>query len=217
MAETSGFPFFAPVRPTFSATFLFFFFLAPLTWESVILQSPRRFICWRFRLIRGHTIRYCDALLLLARRPTPAIFKNLALNTSSRDSFYSCPDLSTLQISSASAALYGLETVDQGANTEPSRSPSPDPDPRGAKKRSKSQVVSRKARGVIGKVRAFQRIAAAKMAHPAIKIDTSVPATKRELPDGDAGLDIGEQGNPRLEAGNTDDVPPFLCQSVSGE
>lgn len=148
--------------------------------------------------------------------PTPTIFKNLALNTSSRDSFYSCPDLSTLQISSASAALYGIDNIEQGATTEPDRSPSPESAPR-TKKRSKSRAVSRKARGVIGKVRAFQRIATAKMAHPAIKIDTSVPATKRELPDGDAALDVGEQGVPRLEAGNTDNLPPFLCQSVSGE
>jgi protein-tyrosine phosphatase len=71
---------------------------------------------------------------------------------------------------------------------------------------------------VIGKVRAFQKIAAAKMAHPAIKIDTNVQTGKRGLPaDGD-GLGVpGEQGNPRLDAGNTDDVPPFLCQSVSGK
>lgn len=72
---------------------------------------------------------------------------------------------------------------------------------------------------MIGKVRAFQRIAAAKMAHPSIKIDTNVPMTKRGLPaDADAGLDVaGEQGTSRLESGNRDDVPPFLCQSVSGE
>lgn len=57
------------------------------------------------------------------------------------------------------------------------------------------------------------------MAHPSIKIDTSVPSSKRGLPENDdAGLDIlGGQDNPKLEAGNTEDVPPFLCQSVSGE
>lgn len=56
------------------------------------------------------------------------------------------------------------------------------------------------------------------MAHPSIKIDTSVQTTKRGLPD-EAGIDLpdGEQGDPRLEDGNTDDVPPFLCQSVAGE
>ncbi|KAJ6180676.1 hypothetical protein N7519_011137 [Penicillium mononematosum] len=55
------------------------------------------------------------------------------------------------------------------------------------------------------------------MAHPTIKIDTSVPATKRGLPENDdAGLDmLADQDNPKLEAGNTEDVPPFLCQSVS--
>ncbi|KAI2732614.1 hypothetical protein CBS147332_1753 [Penicillium roqueforti] len=56
------------------------------------------------------------------------------------------------------------------------------------------------------------------MTHPTIKIDTSVQATKRGLPENDdAGLDIlgANQDNPKLEAGNTEDVPPFLCQSVS--
>jgi protein-tyrosine phosphatase len=103
--------------------------------------------------------------------------------------------------------------------TDPSRSPSPSFDSAPHKKRSKAKSVSRKARGVIGKVRAFQRIAAAKMA-PTIKIDTSVQATKRGLPENDdAGLDIlgADLDNPKLEAGNTEDVPPFLCQSVSGE
>lgn len=71
---------------------------------------------------------------------------------------------------------------------------------------------------MIGKVRAFQRIAAAKMAHPSIKIDTNVQTTKRGPPaDLDAALDVTEQGGPGLEAGNTKDVPPFLCQSASGE
>ncbi|CAG8022739.1 unnamed protein product [Penicillium salamii] len=54
------------------------------------------------------------------------------------------------------------------------------------------------------------------MAHPSIKIDTSVPSTKRGLPENDdAGLDVADQDNPRLEAGNTEHVPPFLCQSVA--
>lgn len=72
---------------------------------------------------------------------------------------------------------------------------------------------------MIGKVRAFQRIAAAKMAHPSIKIDTNVQTTKRGLPaDSDVSSDVaGVQGNPRLDSGNTRGVPPFLCQSVSGE
>lgn len=169
-----------------------------------------------------------DRSLVLLRRsaappstpaPTPAICKNLALDTSSGDSFYSCPDLSSLQISEEPAAIYGPDGLDQDTNTELPRSPSSDQSaPRDAKKRSKSQAVSQKARGVIGKVRAFQRIAAAKMAQPSIKIDTNVQASKRGPPaDLDAGLDAAEQGDPRLETGNTEDVPPFLCQSVSGE
>ncbi|CAG7918554.1 unnamed protein product [Penicillium olsonii] len=51
------------------------------------------------------------------------------------------------------------------------------------------------------------------MAHPSIKIDTSVPSTKRGLPENDS-LDVGGQDNPKLEAGNTEHVPPFLCQSA---
>lgn len=135
------------------------------------------------------------------------------MNASSRDSFYSCPDLTSLQISTPISA----DGFDQDFNTEPSRSPSPDPLAPRFKKRSGRQAVSRKARDVIGKVRAFQRIATAKMAHPSIKIDTSVQSTKRGLPSDTDGADLVEQGNPRLDAGNTDDVPPFLCQSVTGE
>ncbi|GAB1194655.1 hypothetical protein APSETT444_003901 [Aspergillus pseudonomiae] len=56
------------------------------------------------------------------------------------------------------------------------------------------------------------------MAHPTIKIDTNVQATKRSLPeDNDEGfevLDGPDQDGPGLEAGDTDSVPPFLCQSV---
>lgn len=205
----------------------------------MILNAVKRFVLQILWTPRVHTLveafrpytRSHDSLLRRATAApstpeTPAISQNLALETSSRDSYRSCPDLSTLQISQASTAAYGLDGLDgfdQELNTEPSRSisrtQSPDHSaPRGAKKRSKSQAVSRKARGVIGKVRAFQRIAAAKMAHPSIKIDTNVQTTKRGPPaDLDAALDVGEQGNPRLEAGNTEDVPPFLCQSVSGE
>jgi protein-tyrosine phosphatase len=67
-------------------------------------------------------------------------------------------------------------------------------------------------------VRALQRIAAAKMAHPSIKIDTSVQTTKRGLPENnDAGLDVLGDQDPKLDAGNTEDIPPFLCLSVAGE
>jgi protein-tyrosine phosphatase len=85
---------------------------------------------------------------------------------------------------------------------------------------STKKRVSIKARGVLGKVRAFQRIAAAKMAHPTIKIDTNIQANKRAHPeDNDEGfevLDGPEQDDPGLEAGDTESVPPFLCQSVLG-
>ncbi|KAJ5594789.1 protein-tyrosine phosphatase 2 [Penicillium hispanicum] len=163
------------------------------------------------------TIATLSSYSLAAQIP-PRSSKNLALDTPSRDSFYSCPDLSTLQISQPSVSA-SVDALDHDFNTEPSRSPSPENGaPRGAKKRSNRQAVSRKARGVIGKVRAFHRIVAAKMAHPSIKIDTNIQTTKRGLPvDNDAGPDVLDdgQGNPRLESGNTDDVPPFLCQSVS--
>ncbi|KAE8152716.1 protein-tyrosine phosphatase-like protein [Aspergillus avenaceus] len=56
------------------------------------------------------------------------------------------------------------------------------------------------------------------MAHPTIKIDTSVQATKRALPDdSDEGFEIvdgPDQDNPGLEAGDNESVPPFLCQSL---
>ncbi|RAL15480.1 tyrosine protein phosphatase PTP1 [Aspergillus homomorphus CBS 101889] len=148
------------------------------------------------------------------------------------DSFHSCPDLSTLQISSSSsspsssllpnATANGYEATVNTTTTAPtSRSPSPQSTvslrngPRTLAATRKR--VSKKARGVLGKVRAFQRIAAAKMAHPTIKIDTSVQATKRALPeDNEVGLDIiyGSDDAPGLDAGDTESVPPFLCQSV---
>ncbi|KAJ5493201.1 hypothetical protein N7539_001947 [Penicillium diatomitis] len=54
------------------------------------------------------------------------------------------------------------------------------------------------------------------MAHPSIKINTNVQATKRGLPNESDGGDVpADLGNCRLETGNTDNVPPFLCQSVS--
>ncbi|PWY92457.1 hypothetical protein BO70DRAFT_10916 [Aspergillus heteromorphus CBS 117.55] len=155
-------------------------------------------------------------------------------NLTSRGSFHSCPDLSTLQISSSSLphAPNGAHPDDPSDTTTTtpegevitaptSRSPSPDtfslrPGPR--KLTSTRKRVSKKARGVLGKVRAFHRIAAAKMAHPTIKIDTSVQATKRALPeDNDDGFEIvegPENDDPGLEARDNESVPPFLCQSV---
>ncbi|THC99038.1 hypothetical protein EYZ11_001512 [Aspergillus tanneri] len=56
------------------------------------------------------------------------------------------------------------------------------------------------------------------MAHPTIKIDTNVQATKRALPeDPDDGLEIvdgADNDDPGLEVGDNELVPPFLCQSV---
>ncbi|KAE8353578.1 protein-tyrosine phosphatase-like protein [Aspergillus coremiiformis] len=56
------------------------------------------------------------------------------------------------------------------------------------------------------------------MAHPTIKIDTNVQATKRALPeDNDETVEVlggPDQDDPGLEAGDTEAVPPFLCQSA---
>lgn len=126
-----------------------------------------------------------------------------------RDSFHSCPDLSSLQITQSD----GLE---EGINTEPA-TPTYQGSPHGTPKRP-----SARKRGVIGLVRAFQRFAAVKMAQPSIKIDTNVQTTKRGLPeDNDAGMDAilgsSDQENPGLDVDDTPDVPQFLCPSVSGE
>ncbi|PLB36116.1 tyrosine protein phosphatase PTP1 [Aspergillus candidus] len=55
------------------------------------------------------------------------------------------------------------------------------------------------------------------MAHPTIKIDTSVQATKRAHPgdpeEGLEGLDDPDQEFFGLEAGDNEQIPPFLCQS----
>ncbi|PKY09244.1 phosphatases II [Aspergillus campestris IBT 28561] len=54
------------------------------------------------------------------------------------------------------------------------------------------------------------------MAHP-IEVGTSVSANKRSLPDDDEeGVEVMdglELDRPALELGDTDEVPPFLCQS----
>ncbi|PYH35929.1 tyrosine protein phosphatase PTP1 [Aspergillus neoniger CBS 115656] len=159
-----------------------------------------------------HTIIDCQAVFLFGRALFP---------------FHSCPDLSTLQISSLPHPPNGAhedppDGIEGEIITAPtSRSPSPDTfslrsGPR--KLAATKKRVSKKARGVLGKVRAFQRIAAAKMAHPTIKIDTSVQATKRSLPeDNDDGFEIidgPENDDPGLEARDNESVPPFLCQSV---
>ncbi|KKK15335.1 hypothetical protein AOCH_006051, partial [Aspergillus ochraceoroseus] len=157
----------------------------------------------------------------------PVGSKNLAKQISRRSSFHSCLDLSTLQISSL-PPLQNRASIDPSDTSEgniyaipTSRSLSPDPPSfrsDSAKLKSTRRRVSKKARGVLGKVRAFQRIAAAKMAHPTIKIDTNILSTKRSHPedneDGAEIIDGPENDNPALEAGDNECIPPFLCQSV---
>ena len=152
--------------------------------------------------------------------------KNLAKQFSPRGSFYSCPDLSSLQISldhpQNGATIDPVDGYDGQIITEPSsRAHSPDGRNHSHRLRrlgSTRQTVSKRARGVLGKVRAFHKVAAAKMAHPTIKIDTSVQSTKRGFPeDKDEMFDVlGEQANPALDEGDKEDVPPFLCLSVKG-
>ncbi|KAL2868230.1 tyrosine protein phosphatase PTP1 [Aspergillus lucknowensis] len=55
------------------------------------------------------------------------------------------------------------------------------------------------------------------MAHPTIKIDTSVQATKRSHPDNEDGAEIidgAEDHNPALDIADNELVPPFLRQPV---
>ncbi|KAL4924327.1 tyrosine protein phosphatase PTP1 [Aspergillus undulatus] len=158
----------------------------------------------------------------------PVRSSTLAGKITPRSSYQSCLDLSTLQIASVPHTPNGAAVDPSGASesegqtfTAPtSRSLSPDtPSFHSDSQRlvSRRKRVSQKARGVLGKVRAFQRIAAAKMAHPTIKIDTSVQATKRSHPDNEEGaemIDGPEDDNPGLEEGDNEFVPPFLRQSV---
>ncbi|PYH76724.1 hypothetical protein BO82DRAFT_406872 [Aspergillus uvarum CBS 121591] len=172
----------------------------------------------------------------LRARLVPVRSRNLAKHIAvSRGSFHSCPDLSTLQISPSSSLLLPHHDAaaapnDYEASVNPTTTTTTAPTSRSPSPHSTASLrngprtlaatrkrVSKKARGVLGKVRAFQRIAAAKMAHPSIKIDTSVQSTKRALPeDTEAGLEIacGIDDAPALDAGDHDSVPPFLCQSV---
>ncbi|KAJ5808395.1 protein-tyrosine phosphatase-like protein [Penicillium riverlandense] len=133
--------------------------------------------------------------------------------------FYSCPDLSSLQISYPASPVSPAEfasDIEGDINTEPERPSSPEsPHLRVPQRRSKRKEVSRKARGVIGKVRGLRRIAAGKMAHPAIKIDTNVQ-TKRGLEDSEVGLGVVTDHNTGLGA-DEEGIPPFLRQSVAGE
>ncbi|KAL4918540.1 protein-tyrosine phosphatase-like protein [Aspergillus aurantiobrunneus] len=158
-------------------------------------------------------------------RLVPARPRNLAGQITPRSSFHSCLDLSTLQTSlpqppNGAAADPPGASEGQTFTAPSSRSLSPDTPSfhsDSQKLVSRRKRVSKKARGVLGKVRAFQRIAAAKMAHPTIKIDTNVQATKRSHPDNEEGGEIidGPEGdNPGLEMGDNEYVPPFLRQSV---
>lgn len=106
--------------------------------------------------------------------------------------------------------------IEGDTNTEPDRpSSSESPHLLVPKRRSKRKEVSRKARGVIGKVRGLRRIATDKMAHPTIKIDTNVQ-TKRGLEDSE--VDLGVVADPNSGVGvDEEDIPPFLRQSVAGE
>jgi protein-tyrosine phosphatase len=57
------------------------------------------------------------------------------------------------------------------------------------------------------------------MAHPTIKIDTSVQANKRSHPDNEDGagvVDGSDDDNPEMELGDNEHVPSFLRQSVLG-
>lgn len=149
--------------------------------------------------------------------------KNLAKHFSVRDSVYSCPDLSHLQISPErprnGATIDPADGIDGEITTEPSRPPTPDTTKsrRPRKLTATRRHVSKRARGVLGKVRTFHKAAAAKMAHPTIKIDTNVQTTKRGLPEGkDEVVEVLGQDNPGLDEGDNEHVPPFLCQSVLG-
>lgn len=150
--------------------------------------------------------------------------KILAKQYLPRDSFKSCPDLAALHISAeqpqSSVITASADGHDAGVLTEPSRPSTPVLIHKPRKSRnipSNTRQVSKGARGVLGKVRTFPKVAAAKMAHPTIKIDTSVQATKRGAPAGEEGLEVvDDQGNPALDEGDKDRVPPFLCQSVLG-
>lgn len=185
-----------------------------------------------------------DARLVSCRKTVPAarLYRSFVLVCSqklarqhTRGSSNSCPDLSTLQTSHyqqqqqqqqnpygtlSIAPSYGVQIQ----ATQPySRSPSDYFSVRAGphKLASAGKRVSNKARGVLGKVRTFHRAAAAKMAHPAIKVDTNVQATKRgfseDSDDAFDALDEEEQDHDELEEGDNEGVPPFLCQPLYGE
>ena len=149
-----------------------------------------------------------------------------------RGSSNSCPDLSALQISHQNQQeqlqhentygaigfpTYGIQVEAPYPTDNLSVRAGPH------KLASAGKRVSNKARGVLGKVRTFHRVAAAKMAHPTIKIDTNVQTSKRsflEDNDDDDALDVLDEENEDgqgPDGADEEGVPPFLCQSVDGE
>ncbi|KAL2014271.1 hypothetical protein VTN00DRAFT_1796 [Thermoascus crustaceus] len=140
---------------------------------------------------------------------------------------HGCPDLSSLQITLPKSKA-DTDTVSSGTPngseretaTGLSRAPSPDTlSPRSSSRKlsSTGNRASRKARSVLGRVRAFHRIAAARMAHSPVKIDTNVLSTKRGRPQEDS--DDASESCPAVEqetcgpgVGGDDGLPPFLCQ-----
>lgn len=141
--------------------------------------------------------------------------------------FHSCPDLSSLQITLASQADTVRTGSPDGSERETatglSRAPSPDTlSPRGRSRKlaSTGNRASRKARSVLGRVRAFHRMAAARMAHSPVRIDTNVLSTKRGRPQ---DSDEASETCPAVEqetcdpgVAGDDGIPAFLCQPYTG-
>ena len=163
-------------------------------------------------------------------RPSVTLRSQKLARKFTRGSSNSCPDLSALQIShqhqqeqlqhentygAIGFPTYGIQVEAPYPTDNLSVRAGPH------KLASAGKRVSNKARGVLGKVRTFHRVAAAKMAHPTIKIDTNVQTTKRGfLEDNDGALDVlDEENEDSQEPDEVDNegVPPFLCQSLDGE
>ncbi|RWQ93473.1 protein-tyrosine phosphatase 2 [Paecilomyces variotii] len=143
----------------------------------------------------------------------------------SPSSFHTCPDLSSLQISrpdSASRASVGAsDSGERETATGLPRCPSPESlalRSRSRKLASTGKRASKKARSVLGRVRALQRSAAAKMAPSPIKIDTNVATKRGRSQDSDeipADSLIVDQGASAQRPHSNVPLPPFLCQSYS--
>lgn len=146
--------------------------------------------------------------------------------SASPSSFHTCPDLSSLQISrpdSARRASVGAsDSGERETATGLPRCPSPESlalRSRSRKLASTGKRASKKARSVLGRVRALQRSAAAKMAPSPIKIDTNVATKRGRSQDSDeipADSLIVDQGASAQRPHSNVPLPPFLCQSYSG-